>query len=87
MEVTYPDFFMGESPKNDTDAMPPMDGDMDMDAMHMTFYNHWTLHLFFDSWKFDTDSQYAGAIIGLFLVGVFVESLNLIKGLLKSKAN
>lgn len=60
-----------------------MDMDMDMSMMHMTFYNHHSVHLFFDSWKFDTDGKYSGALIALFLVSVFIEALNWIKSSLK----
>ena len=68
--------------KNDT-----MDMDMSMSGMHMTFYSDYSVQLFFDNWKFDTDSKYAGALVGLFLVSVFIESLNLIKLFLKAYAN
>ena len=64
-----------------------MDMDMDMSGMHMTFYNDYNVQLFFDNWKFDSDSKYAGALVGLFLVSVFIESLNLIKLFLKDYAN
>ena len=60
-----------------------MNMDMDMSMMHMTFYSHYSVHLFFDSWKFDTDSKYAGALVALFLVSVFIEALNWIKSSLK----
>jgi hypothetical protein len=43
--------------------------------MRMTFENSHNLQLWFDSWKFDSDSKYAGAIIGLFWASVGLELL------------
>jgi hypothetical protein len=58
--------------------MPMPNNTMDM-GMHMTFYNHHKIHLYFDSWKFDNDSEYAGAIVALFLASVVLESLGWVK--------
>ena len=67
--------------------MKNMTMDMDMSGMHMTFYNDYNVQLFFEHWKFDTDSKYAGALVALFLVSVFIESLNLLKLFLKAYAD
>ena len=81
------------SPTDDslfTMPMPMKNHTMDMDmsgGMHMTFYNDYNIQLFFESWKFDSDNEYAGALVGLFCVSVFIESLNLIKLFLKEYAN